>query len=79
MTEPALVAALNALTAELKRYNDAREIPKPGRRAEAEVFRAHYGQDPEKRELHEHLQGLEAENTARAERRPRIKANPGSA
>ena len=57
----------NRLTAEVKRFNDAREGVKATIRSEAEVFRANYDRESEeRREGKEYLRGLEAMDQARS-------------
>lgn len=58
-----LVNAIRELTAELKRYNTANE-PKKRQRGEAELFRAD-SEAEAKREMHEELEALAADQPRR--------------
>ena len=66
-----LALAVEALAAELKRFNDAHEPQVISVRKEAELFSAHYGESEETRETAEFLEGLsEAAKLPKKRRQP---------
>lgn len=72
MPKSELIAAIDRLTLQFKRFNDRNE-PARIKVGEPEVFRAQYSDESEEqREMHEHLVELEeAQNAARAVGRSR--------
>lgn len=51
-----LVAALDRLTAEFKRYNDRNDLPLVGKLSESDIGRANYDENQEDRKAREALE-----------------------
>ena len=68
MPKSDLTRALEALTLQLKRFNDANE-PRSRHAGDAELFRAGDAAELEARELHEQLEALEEAGSEGGQRR----------